>query len=762
MPLASVVGIFIGLFLLKTASPSVASSISLPGAEPFPEALQIRLAQALKAKGEKYVPRTHHLQPDGTPTYTNRLILEPSPYLLQHAHNPLNWYPWGAEAFARAKKENKPILLSIGYSTCHWCHVMERESFEDLEIATYLNQHYIAIKVDREQRPDLDGIYMTAVQTMTGRGGWPMTVWLNPDREPFYGGTYFPPRDGGRGVQTGFLTLLKRLREVYDQQPAQVQAAAKELRDILQQSLTPQAGQGLPDATVLRKAAAAFAKTFDPEFGGFGRAPKFPRSVVLEFLLRYSRRTGDTTVRNMVVKTLEAMANGGMYDHIGGGFHRYATDREWQIPHFEKMLYDNALLTLAYLDAFQVTGRTDFADIAREILDYVSRDMTAPQGGFYSATDADSDGKEGAFFAWTPAQIKTVLDAQAARLVIAYYGVTEQGNFEGKNILRVARPLAEVAKELQLDLPQAKRILQAARQKLYQVRQKRPRPLTDTKVLTSWNGLMISAFARAGQVLNAPEYVLRATRAADFLLSTMKIGQRLRRSALDGVVSGEAYLDDYAFLAAGLLDVYEATFELRWLRQALTLQQQLDARFWDNQAGGYFMTGRDTETVLAREKPHYDGAEPSGNSVAIQTLLRLAELTTDDLYRQRAKQALQAFIGQLKKAPDSGPRMLAGVDFLLDAAKEIVIVKPNQHTSAEPLLARLRQTFVPNRVLSIVAEGDDLAQQQTVIPVLEGKTAMGGHVTAYVCEKQVCGLPTTKPDVFASQIAQVAPLPSEP
>ena len=754
--------ILIGCLVWSSVGFTAEDTNLLPGAETFPDSLQTQLSQALQAKGAGYVPRTHHVRSDGTPQYTNRLIREPSPYLLQHAHNPVNWYAWGEEAFARAKKENKPIFLSVGYSTCHWCHVMERESFEDVEIATYLNQHYIAVKVDREQRPDIDGVYMTAVQMMAGRGGWPMTVWLTPDRKPFYGGTYFPPRDGGRGATTGFLSLLTRLHEAYSQDSERIRQVAAELTQALQTSLSPSAGKDVAGVAVLKKAAASFKKNFDATYAGFGRAPKFPRSVVLEFLLRYSRRTGDQQVQDMVVKTLEAMAAGGMYDHIGGGFHRYATDRQWLVPHFEKMLYDNALLTLAYLEAFQLTGRAEFAQVARDILTYVERELTTPQGGFYSATDADSEGEEDTFFVWTPAQIRAVLDPGAAKLVLAYYGVTEKGNFEGTTILHMTRRLADVAKELGLAPEQASQTLQAARTKLYAARLKRIPPHTDKKVVVSWNGLMISAFARAAHVLNVRSYAQQAARAADFILTHLKKEQQLQRSALDGVVSGAAYLDDYAFLAAGLLDLYEASFEARWLGEAIALHDTLRTDFWDAQAGGFFMTARTGEALLGREKPHYDGAEPSGNSVAIQSLLRLAEFTTQERYRQQAEQGLRAFARQLDTAPSSLPRMLASVDFTQDTSKEIIIIKPNRETTAEPLLAKLRTSFVPNRVLSVVAEGQDLQQQQTLIPLLEFKTALKGKVTADVCERQVCLLPTSDPEVFAKQIGQGKPLSSQP
>jgi uncharacterized protein YyaL (SSP411 family) len=515
----------------------------------------------------------------------------------------------------------------------------------------------------------------------------------------------------------------------------------------------------VPGAATLTAAAESFKKTFDTQYGGFGEAPKFPRSVELEFLLRYSRRTGDQQVRTMVVKTLEAMAAGGIHDHIGGGFHRYATDRQWLVPHFEKMLYDNALLTVAYLEAYQVTGREDFARMARDILRYVEREMTAPDGGFYSATDADSEGEEGRFFVWTPAEIEKVLGSQQAKLFNAYYGVAEQGNFEGKNILHVARPLAEVAQEFALSPEQAETQLRDARAAVYQARRKRVPPHTDTKILVSWNGLMISAFARAAHVLNAPEYARQAQRAAEFLLSKMKKGERLRRSYLDGAASGNGYLDDYAFLAAGLLDLYEATFEPRWLREAISLHRVLETHFWDKQGGGFFLSADDSEALLAREKPNYDGPEPSGNSVAVLNLLRLAEFTTNDHYRELAQKGLRAFAAQLTQAPASMPRLPAAVDFSLDKPKEIVIVKPAADADAEPLLAKLRATFTPNRVLAIVSQGSDLARQQQVIPLLQFKVAIGGKVTAYVCEQQVCALPTADPSVFAQQIATVEPLP---
>jgi uncharacterized protein len=758
----TVVGVAVALLLCGPAVATVEIGTP-PGAEAYPAALRERLARALAAKGKDYEPRTHHLNEDGSPKYTNRLILESSPYLLQHAHNPVNWYPWGDEAFERAKREKKPVFLSVGYSTCHWCHVMEQESFEDEEIAKYLNEHYIAIKVDRERRPDVDGVYMAAVQAMSQRGGWPMSVWLTPERKPFYGGTYFPPRDGERGARVGFLGLLELLNRMYHEEPDKVAAASTDIAARIERSMAAPAGTGLPTVKAVHSAFERFSASFDATYGGFGRAPKFPRTVQLEALLRYHRRTGDPQALDMVTRTLEAMAAGGIHDQIGGGFHRYSTDAQWLVPHFEKMLYDNALLAVAYLEAYQVTGRTDFAEVVRRILGYVEREMTSPGGAFYSATDADSEGHEGTFFVWTPAQIEQALpDPTQRRLAIAYYGITEAGNFEGKNILHTPRSLQDVAKELGIDPGRAPAMLEATRARLYEIRSKRVPPHTDRKILVAWNGLMISAFARAARILDQPAYAQAAGRAADFILTKMEHGKRLDRSYLDGNAGGAAYLDDYAFLIAGLLDLFEATFDGRWLREAVSLQSTLDAHFRDNENGAYFLTADDQEQLLAREKPSYDGAEPSGNSVAMLNLLRLYEFSTDDQYRRGAESAFRAFEPTIARRPTSVPRMLVAVDFWSDRAKQIIIVTPNDLAQAGPFLAELRKTFVPNHILCVTAEGVSQTALAQLVPLVADKKARGGRATAYVCEMQVCELPTNQPDVFAQQIARVEPLDREP
>jgi len=737
--------------------PAGSPPLQLPEVASPPPALATALREALAAKGSGYEPRTRHRNPDGTPKYTNRLILEDSPYLLQHAHNPVDWYPWGEEAFARARREHRPILLSVGYSTCHWCHVMEEESFDDEEVAAELNRHYVAIKVDRERRPDVDAIYMAAVQMMAGNGGWPMTVWLTPDREPFYGGTYFPARDGDRGVRFGFLTLLRRVYEIYAENPDRAAAAAADLAGRVRQQMASASGDRVPGPDVLRRAVAELAPTFDAAHGGFGGAPRFPRPLELQFLLRYHRRADDPASLRMVVRTLEAMAAGGIYDHVGGGFHRYATDVRWRVPHFEKMLYDNALLTLAYLEAYQVTGREEFGRVVRETLAYVARDLSAPEGGFYSASDADSEGVEGKFFTWTADQVRAALPAEQATLALAYYDVHR----DGANILHVPRPLAAVAAELSIDPASAPRMLQDARSALDIARRRRVPPHTDQKVLTAWNGLMLSAFARAGQVLADGALVDRATRAADFLLVHLRRGDRLVRSSLDGRASGDAYLEDYAFVMAGLLDLYEASFDPRWLRESLALQAVLDRHYWDDAGGGYFRTADDGERLLAREKPSTDGAEPSGNSIALLNLLRLAEFTTDDRLRARAEAGLRAFEPTIIAAPSSVAGMLAAVDFASDTPKEIVIVTPDGASGAQALLAILHRSFVPNRILAVVDEQATHGELTRTVPLVEGKLALRRQATAYVCERRVCDLPTTDPAVFAHQLARVVPLPED-
>ena len=745
---------------------------ALPGAAAFDPALDRALGAAWDARPADYAPRTQHLREDGTPLFVNRLLLESSPYLRQHAHNPVNWFPWGDEAFELARRLGRPVLLSVGYSTCHWCHVMEEESFDDLEIARYLNANYVAVKVDRELRPDLDAIYMSAVQLFTrGNGGWPMTLWLTPDRQPYSGGSYFPARDGDRGVPIGLLTLLQRLKAAYDEQPARVADVAGQVVDEIRAHLTPPAaGVAVADDGPLRRAAAIYRAEFDAEFGGVRGRQKFPASQPLRFLLREHRRTGDLELLGMVTMTLERMAAGGMHDQIGGGFHRYATDPQWLVPHFEKMLYDNALLALAYLEAYQVTGREDFAEVVRSTLRYVEREMTAPGGGFYSATDADSLApsgarEEGRFFTWTLAEVEAAVGPDAARLVSPYFGVTAAGNFDGRTVLHRPRGEVELARELGIAPAALQRRVGEARERLYEARARRPAPLRDEKILAAWNGLMISAFARAALALHVPAYADRAAAAAQFLLARARDGDRLVRSVVGvigiggvgGVGGGQpGYLDDYAFLIGGLLDLFEAGGDPRWLRAALALDGVLEADFEDPTSGGFFRTPAGADLLLAREKPHYDSAEPSGNAAQLLNLVRLHDFTGDDRFRARAERALAAFAATLNRAPTAAAEMLLALDYRLDTPKEVIIVVPRARSEADPFLERLAATFLPNRILAVAVEGPDLEEQARVVPLLEDKYARGGQATAYVCENRVCDLPTTDPAQFAAQIRRPA------
>jgi len=729
----------------------------LPGAAPLDPALARRLGEASRRRAAEAKPRTRHLAPDGAPLYTNRLILESSPYLLQHAHNPVDWYPWGDEAFAAARRLGRPVLLSIGYSTCHWCHVMEEESYEDLEIAEFLNAHFVAVKVDREERPDVDEVYLTAVQAMTGSGGWPLNVWLTPERQPFYGGTYFPPRAGERGARTGFLPLLNTLADVYARDPGRAATAAADLAARLEAG-AEEASAGEPGVDAIRHAVAALDAGFDGTWGGFGRAPKFPRPSALALLLRYHRRTGDARTLAMVTTTLERMAAGGIHDQLGGGFHRYAIDAEWRVPHFERMLYDSAQLVALYLEAFQVTGREDFAQVARDALDWVAREMTAPDGGFYSATDADSAGEEGSYFVWTPAEIDAAVGADEGRLVRAYYDVTPEGNFAGgKNILWQPHPPSEVAASLGVTPDRLARAVETARPALLAARARREPPATDRKILVAWNGLMLSAFARGALALGEPRYLAAARRVAALLVERGVSDGRLRHEITEGRAKGEAFLDDHAFLIAGLLDLFEADADARWLRRALALQERLDAGFADPAAGGYFFTAAEGERLLTRPKPDDDGALPAGNSVAALNLLRLAEYTGDQRYRERATGVLRAFGQVMARTPAALPAMLAALDFHLDRAKEIVIVSARDG-DARPLLETLGRTFVPNRVV-LVASESAVAGLAAWAPVAAEKRAIGGKATAYVCEAMRCELPTTDPGVLAAQLRKTTPLP---
>ena len=743
---------------------------ALPGIATPSAHLAATLAAALTGKGPAYRPRTRHLTPTGAPRFTNRLILETSPYLLQHAHNPVNWYAWGDEPFARARREGKLVMLSVGYSTCHWCHVMERESFEDEALAQYLNENFVCIKVDREERPDLDDTYMKAVQAITGDGGWPMTVFLTPDRQPFFAGTYFP--------RERLLATLKKIREVQQSDPTAISSNASHAMEALQRDTSWMRGD-LPGRDTIEHAVKELAKRFDPTWGGFGGAPKFPQPAMLDLLLRYHRRTGDAESLRMTTVTLEKMAAGGIHDQIGGGFHRYSTDTEWHVPHFEKMLYDQAQLAAIYLDASQVTGRADFAETARDIIDYLLRDMQSPDGGFYSATDADSptpsgEDAEGAFFLWTRAQLTTVLGAELAGVAAAYYDVSDQ-----PSILRVARPPAEVAAKLGITTDKLAGEIAQARTALFAARTHRAPPHLDDKIVTAWNGLTISALAHAALALDHPAYAQAAERAAARILAKLRDRDgRLARSLAGGVVGPRGVLEDYACMIEGLLDLYDADGDAKWIDDALALQRTLDRDFAAPD-GGYFATASDAApaiqvaapkpvdtaqvstpapALLARDKPGVDGAEPSGNAIALSNLLRLAELTGDDAWHKRAETGLAAFSVLLARGGSAAPRMLGSLEALYDKPLEIALVAPTDAAELGPLFAVVRRAYLPNRVLARTVAGPALTDLARHLPWLDGKHPLAGKPTAFVCEHAACKLPTSEPDELARQLRQVQPL----
>lgn len=724
-----------------------------PGAAPYDEALLDALARMRIRRGKDYAPRTRHLRPDGEALYTNRLFLESSPYLLQHAHNPVNWHPWADEAFEAAKALNRPVFLSVGYATCHWCHVMEEESFEDIEIAEFLNDNFVCVKVDREERPDIDAIYMTAVQALTGRGGWPMSVWLNADRSPFYGGTYFPARDGDRGAGIGFLTLLKNLHESFHYPDGRAENAGRQITDAIRRMMAATPGKRLPGKAVPENAAAWYRANYDAEFGGIKGAPKFPSSLPVRFLLRHYRNTGDAQFLEMAENSLERMSGGGIYDHVGGGFHRYATDEHWLVPHFEKMLYDNALLAVAYLEAWQMTGKDAYRRVFQDILAYVAREMTSSDGGFYSATDADSrapDGRleEGWYFTWTPKELEDVLGKDRATIIRNYYAIGQTPNFEGRHILHTPKPAAQVAAELNLTEDRLMDEVEIARELLLAERNQRPAPLRDEKILTSWNALMISALARAGLALDHRGYTQRAAIAARFIMTNLHIENRLYRSYQDGKARHNACLEDYGFLIAALMDLYEATFDIEWLKYAFGLDEELKTRYEDPADGGFFTTPTDHEPLIAREKPWQDGAVPSGNAVSALNLLRLHSFTADDAFRRRAEKTLLCFNDRLEAHPSALSEMLLAVDYYLDRPKEIILVRPDDPPeTGTPLLDAFRRMFVPNRVLVSALESEipDLA---AILPPAAGKTLLNGRAAAYVCEQGACGLPVDNPKDF--------------
>jgi uncharacterized protein YyaL (SSP411 family) len=692
--------------------------------------------------------------------HTNRLINETSPYLLQHAHNPVDWYPWGEEALERARAEDKPILLSIGYSACHWCHVMERESFENEQIADIMNRHYISIKVDREERPDLDSIYMQAVQGMTGQGGWPMTVFLTPEGKPFYAGTYFPPHDRHYGQQVipGFSSILLGLAQAFQMNRADIEEQANQVAEYLQKrSTTPlrsreaiQTPIGSLSLDMWRVTGQVLAEDFDAINGGFGSAPKFPNTMALEVLLRLylHQQAGELSILTqphqpaaleIVESSLQKMARGGIYDQLGGGFHRYSVDSKWLVPHFEKMLYDNALLSRVYLHAYLVTNLPLYRRIAEETLDYVMREMTSPAGGFYSTQDADSEGEEGKFFTWTSSEIEQALPQEDAALFIRYYGVTPHGNFEGKNILYIACDAQQLADEAKISLADVQASLQRSRSILFKCREQRVKPDRDEKVLTAWNGLMLRSFAEAARYLHRSDYLQVASKNAAFLLRELYKDGRLMRSYKDGQARIKGYLEDYACLADGLLALYEACFDAQWFSAARTLMDQAIALFADDQNNGFFDTGSDQETLISRPKEIMDNATPAGNSVATDVLLRLAAFTGEQAYRQRADAYLQPMTDIMLQHPQAFGYALGALDFAISAGKEVAICGRLDAADTQSLLSVVNRHYLPNCVLACAEpENSSIAQQ---IALLEHRPIKDGKATAYVCQHFACRAP---------------------
>ncbi|MCX6029920.1 MAG: thioredoxin domain-containing protein [Chloroflexi bacterium] len=713
-------------------------------------------------------------------TSPNRLIHETSPYLLQHAHNPVDWYPWGPEALARAAAEDKPILLSVGYSACHWCHVMAHESFENPETAALMNELFVNIKVDREERPDIDAIYMEAVQALTGRGGWPMTVFLAPDGRPFYGGTYYPPEP--RYGMPSFRQILKAISEAWQDRRRELESAGDRLVDGLRRIAPAQPPATELTPALLDSAAAGLMRELDPYEGGFGDAPKFPQPMNLDFLLRNWRRTGDEKQRKAVTYTLIKMARGGIYDQLGGGFHRYSTDAHWLVPHFEKMLYDNAQLARTYLHAWQITGDAEFRRIVEEMLDTVLREMTSPEGGFYSTQDADSEGVEGKFFLWTQPEVVELLGDDDGPLFAAYFDVTLAGNFHeagqpmkkpgtaGHAILHVPDDLEDAAQKLDVSVERLAAVIARGRKALFEARERRIHPGRDEKILAEWNGLMFHAFAEAGAILGRADYLAAAERAAGFILTQMTVrhgadeanehvqdaprtthhAPRLFRTYKSGRAHLNAYLEDYAAVALGLVGLYEATFDLRWIEAAMALAQTIVEQFADGAGSGFFQVSTDHERLVARRKDFVDNAVPSGNALAAELFLRLAVLLGRDDYRGYAEGILRLMADGMGQQPLAFGRLLCVLDRYLAPGQEIALAGDPAAADTQALLAEVRRCYLPNSVLALALPGDKAAA--TLIPLLAGRDRINGRAAAYVCRNFVCNLPVTEPAALAGQL----------
>ena len=679
-------------------------------------------------------------------SFSNKLIHEKSPYLLQHAHNPVNWYPWGKAAFEKAKSEDKLLLVSIGYATCHWCHVMERESFEDPELAAFLNAHFVPVKVDREERPDVDKIHMDALHALGQQGGWPLNMFVTPEGKPITGGTYFPPQPMyGR---KSFRELLETLASIWKDEREKIFTTADQLTAHLQQKAVPTA-EGHPELNweAEEQTVTLFRESYDSQHGGFKQQQqnKFPPSMGLMLLLRHYKRTGDAHSLEMVEKTLQKMFAGGIYDQLGGGLSRYSTDHEWLVPHFEKMLYDNSLFVWVLIETFQITKKHLYENAVRDILNYVARDMTSPDGAFFSAEDADSEGVEGKFYVWSKAEVLEILGAESGELACAFWDITEHGNFEGNSIPNRPRSDDDVAAQFRITPEEMRKTLRASREKLMAVRSKRVRPLLDDKVLTSWNALMISAFARASRVFNDPEFEKMATRAADFIFNNLfDDSGRLLRRWREGEARFPAYLCDHAQLAVACLDLYETTYDPAWFRKAVELSDEIN-RLFRNEDGPYYDTGIDGEVLLTRNAEAYDGVEPSGNSSLAQAFLRLRAYGLAPQYYEDAQRIFRSFAPHLEQAGVSFSAMLCGLHFSLSAAKEVVISGRRGEAETELLLAELRCEYHPNIVVSFVENGKN-PETEKIIPLASGRAMVNDCATAYVCQNQTCQIPVHSVD----------------
>jgi uncharacterized protein len=677
--------------------------------------------------------------------YTNRLIHETSPYLLQHAHNPVNWYPWSDEAFAKAKKENKPVLLSIGYSACHWCHVMERESFENEQIAQLMNDLFINIKVDREERPDLDEIYMNAVQMLTGRGGWPMTMFLTHDRQPFYGGTYFPPED--RHGMPGFPRILRGVAQAYRDKPEDVHKSFEQILSALNRMSHSEDHEHAFAPETIGKAAEQIASAYDAENGGLGQAPKFPNAGVYELFLRHHHHSGTKRLLDMVIHTITRMALGGMYDHLGGGFHRYSVDEKWLVPHFEKMLYDNAQLVRTLALLYRATGNGFFKRVMDETLDYLIREMLHREGGFYSTQDADSEGEEGKFFVWSLTEVNQILGEKDGEIFCRIYDVTESGNFEGKNILHAILTVAQAAGLFKKTPDEIETVIAQAKQKLFAAREAREKPFRDEKIITSWNGLMLSGLAEALKISAKPSVLTAADRTIQVIFTKMFSDGLLLHTYKNGKAKQLGFLDDYAFLGVGLLDFYEATLNRSALERAVELTKIMVREFWDSSGGGFFYTGNSHEQLVSRTKPVFDASAPSGNAKATELLLRLYHLTGKEDFLSKAETVLRSYSHPMESQPFGFAHMLCALDFYLRKPEEIVLVGKSDDQRITELLAVINSIYLPNMTLQLVGSNEP---PDTVSPLLAGKTQINGIATAYVCHNYTCSAPVTRPEELRS------------